>query len=170
MSFFIIVGGHITEHDFEYLKKVSGRRLEATIVPGQRPKSKELLNESQSFAIEIMSKSLEYLDQDCSIEDALKIFKSKSVHHLPITKNGVLKGLISDRDVLWLEKFDLTEHSKLSEFMSKTILCCHEDTPIEHLAKVMVNEQISALPVIDKDFGLVGIVTHHDILRWIYDF
>ncbi|MCO4792353.1 MAG: CBS domain-containing protein [Bacteriovoracaceae bacterium] len=170
MSFYIIVGGHITEHDFEYLKKVSGRRLEATVVPGQKAQPRDLLNDSQSFAIEIMSKSLEFLDQDCSIEEALKVFKTKSVHHLPITKKGVLKGLISDRDVLWLEKFDLTKHSKLSEFMSKTILCCHEETPIEHLAKVMVNEQISALPVINKDDELVGIVTHHDILRWIYDF
>ena len=171
MPFFIVVDGHITEHQFEYLIKPSGRRLEATIVPGQTTSSKKTLpQDSNTFAIEVMSKSLEFLDQEKSIDEALKVFKSKKVHHLPITKNGILKGLVSDRDVLWLEKFDLAEHSKLSQFMSKTVLCCEEDTPINHLAKVMVNEHISALPVVDKKANLVGIVTHHDILRWIYDF
>lgn len=171
MSFYIVVDGHITEHNFEYLNKNSGRRLEATIVTGDNASNKNPLpRDSSTYAIEVMSKTLQFLEQDKSIEEALKIFKSKSVHHLPITKNGVLKGLVSDRDVLWMERFDLTEHSKLSQFMSKTVLCCEEDTPIDHLAKVMVEEHISALPVIDKKAHLVGIVTHHDILRWIYDF
>ena len=171
MSFYIVIDGHMTSHHFEYLDKSFGRRLDATVVPGRDSSSKKSLPANPStFAIEIMSKSLEFLDQDTPISEALKIFKTKNVHHLPITKDNVLKGLVSDRDVLWLEKFDLTEHSKLSEFMSRTILCCEEDTPISHLAKVMVNEHVSALPVVDKEAKLVGIVTHHDILRWIYDF
>lgn len=171
MPFYIVIDGHMTEHNFEYLTGPSGRRLEATVVPNTASKVKKSPpGDLETFAIEIMSKSIEFLEQDSSIEKALNLFKSKKVHHLPITKDGVLKGLVSDRDVLWLEKFDLTKNSKLSQFMSRTILCCEEDTPISHLAKVMVNEHVSALPVIDKKAKLVGIVTHHDILRWIYDF
>ena len=171
MPFYIVVDGHLTEHHFDYLTQSSGRRLEATVIPGRpNPDKRDLPVDSNTYAIEIMSKAIEFLDQDSSIEDALKLFKDKGVHHLPITKGPVLKGLVSDRDVLWLEKFDLTEHSKLSQFMSRTILCCEEETPIDQLAKVMVHEKISALPVIGKDDELVGIVTHHDILRWVYDF
>ncbi len=170
MSFFIVIDGHRTEHHFEYLTKASGRRLEATVVPSSNKSKKPLPADSNTYAIEVMSKSIESLDQDSSVEESLKLFKEKNIHHLPITRDGVLKGLVSDRDVLWLKKFDLTKHSKLSQFMSRTILCCEEETPINFLAKVMVNEHISALPVVDKKANLVGIVTHHDILRWIYDF
>lgn len=171
MSFFIVIDGHRTEHHFEYLNQETGRRLEATLVPSDSARAKKPLPaNSNTFAIEVMSKSIESLEQESSIQDALNLFKKKKIHHLPITKKGVLKGLVSDRDVLWLEKFDLTKHSKLSQFMSRTILCCEEETPISHLAKVMVNEHISALPVVDNEANLVGIVTHHDILRWIYDF
>lgn len=171
MPFLIIVGGRITKHNFDYLSTPTGRRLDDTIVPGKAPSpKKELPKDSNIFAIEIMSKSIQYLEQNSNIDEAIKIFKDKKIHHLPVTRKGVLNGLISDRDILWLEKFDLTRDSKLSQFMSKTVLCCEEDTPIAHLAQVMVNEHISALPVVDKEAHLVGIVTHHDILRWIYDF
>lgn len=171
MPFYIVIDGHMTKHHFDYLSVESGRRLDATKTPGSNaaPKDKSL-EESTTYAIEIMSKSLQYLDQDTTIEDALRLFKDKGIHHLPITKDSILKGLVSDRDVLWLEKFDLTKNSKLSQFMSRTILCCEEETPISHLAKVMVNEKVSALPVINSEAKLVGIITHHDILRWVYDF
>ena len=171
MSFLIIVGGHITKHEFDYLNTVSGRRLEVTLVPGKiQSEKKALPKDENTYAIEVMSRSIQTLDQSTSTEKALKLFKKNNFHHLPITKDGKLKGLISDRDILWLEKFDLDKNSTLSHFMSKTVLCCEEETPISDLAKVMVNEHISALPVVDKDAHLVGIVTHHDILRWIYDF
>lgn len=171
MPFLIIVGGQITKHNFDYLSTPTGRRLDDTIVPGKIPSpKKELPKDSNTFAIEIMSKDIESLEQDTPTAEALKIFKTKNLHHLPITKKGTLKGLVSDRDILWLEKFDVNRNTGLSKFMSKTVLCCEEETPVSDIAKVMVNEHISALPVIDKDAKLVGIVTHHDILRWIYDF
>lgn len=170
MAFYIVVNGHLTNHNFDYLTSISGRRLDPTLVPNSPQKSKVLPKNANTFAIEIMSKELYFLEEKTSIKESLKIFKEKKVHHLPITSKGVLKGLVSDRDILWLEKFDLTENSKLAQFMSRTVLCCEEETPIEHLAKVMVNEHISALPVINKESKLTGIITHHDILRWIYDF
>ena len=170
MPFFIVVDGHLTNHKFEYLTGNTGPQPEATLVPGREVMKKGLPADADTFAIELMCKDVHFLDQDSSVTEALDLFKDKGIHHLPITKKGLLKGLVSDRDVLWLERFDLTEHSKLSQFMSKTILCCGEDTPIHELAKVMVHEKVSALPIISDDSKLVGIITHHDILRWIYDF
>ncbi len=171
MPFYIIVDGHVTKHTFDYLTQATSRRLDDTLIPGKTPQVKKTLpRDSNTFAIEIMTKDIQSLEQNTPTDEALKIFRSKNLHHLPITKKGILKGLVSDRDVLWLEKFDVTRNASLSKYMSKTVLCCGEETPISDLAKVMVNEHISALPVIDKDAKLVGIVTHHDILRWIYDF
>lgn len=170
MPFYIVVDGHLTDHHFEYLSGSTGRRLDPTVVPGKTPLKKGLPVDAGTYAIEVMSKKVFSLDYDSSVLDALEVFKKEGIHHLPITKEGVLKGLVSDRDVLWLERFDLTEHSTLKSFMTRMVLCCGEETPIDELAKVMVNEKISALPVIGKDSKLVGIVTHHDILRWIYDF
>jgi CBS domain-containing protein len=170
MAFFIVVDGHLTNHSFDYLDNPSGRRLDPTLVPGKEQTKKGLPVDGNTYAIEIMSKKVHFLEQSSSVDEALELFKKEGIHHLPITKDGVLKGLVSDRDVLWLERFDVTEHNNLDSFMSRTILCCDEETPIEHLAKVMVNEKVSAVPIIGKDSKLVGIVTHHDILRWIYDF
>ena len=164
--FYVIVDGIVSEIQLSYLQFSTGKRLEPTMVPGQSPQSHDL-NQSK-YAIELMSKEVITQGSEVSVKEALGIFKTKKIHHLILTKGANVVGIVSDRDLLWVEKIHLSEHAMAKQFMAKTILCCHEETSIEFIAKVMVKEEISALPVIDSNHTLSGIITHHDLLQLLY--
>jgi len=174
MAFYIISKGKLSLIDFEYLTNPGGSRIDKTVVPEERT-SRDLLKElkqqqaKETYAIEIMSKPVETLPFDALAEDALKTFEQKNFHHLVLTEGDLVKGLISSKDLAFLTSLELEGMAMASQFMSKMILACNEETPIDHLARVMVNEKISAIPVVDGSEFLTGIVTHHDLLRWIFE-
>lgn len=168
--FFILSKGKLSQVEFGYLGKDSGVRLDPTLVPD---KNKPVIIKKQkapsTFAIEIMSSPVISIDHEALVGEALKIFSEKGIHHLVLTSEDQVKGLISDRDVSWVEKLELNEHAMAGQFMSSMVLVCHEETPLDHLAKVMVREGVSAIPVVNSFQQLTGIVTHHDLLRWIFE-
>jgi CBS domain-containing protein len=167
MSFYIISNGKLTGISFDYLSEKSGNRLEKTL-GGNRPVSVKREKAAVTYAIEIMSKPVVSLEIGSTAKEALSTLEDKSIHHIVLVEGDEVKGLISDRDLSWLRKLKLDEFACVSQFMSSMILACDEETPIDHLAKVMVKEHISALPVVNKSLQLTGIVTHHDILKWIF--
>lgn len=172
MAFFILSKGKLTGIDFDYLGGNTGNRLDDTLVPGKahhqgvRIKQRDGI---ETFAIEIMSKPVITLPIDAMAEEATKLFSEAHFHHVVLTKGDEVKGLVSSKDLAFLTGLDLEGHAMASQFMSSMILVCDEDTPIDHIAKVMVKEEISAIPVVDKEQFLTGIVTHHDLLRWIFE-
>lgn len=170
MSFYVLSKGNLTQIEFDYLIGAAGERLEPTLVPGKATlKSHQVSPAAKSYAIEIMSSPVISIDAKSNVEDALKTLKEKNIHHLVLTQGPYVKGLISDRDLSWLAKFELDKNAQVYQFMSNMILACHEETRIDHVAKVMVKENISAIPVVNDESELTGVVTHHDLLRWIYE-
>lgn len=167
--FYVIMNGILSEIQLSYLAHPTGKRLEKTLTSHSHRQDPEVLSSQKTYAIEVMSKSVITESDEISVEKALKIFKENHIHHLILNnKKARVVGLVSDRDLLWVEKIHVAEHAMAKQFMAKTILCCHENTPIDHIARVMVQENISALPVLSDEHKLAGIVTHHDLLKWFY--
>lgn len=167
MAFYMIMGGKIMNHDFAYLSGKTGRRLDKTLSP--RSRVEEKADQSvHSWVIQIMSRDFITLKPENSVQEAVAIFKEKGIHHVPLVKENKLVGIVSDRDIMWLEAMEMGKYTTLEQFMNKVVLACHEDTPIDHLAHVFYNEEVNGMPVINDKSELVGIVTHRDILRWIY--
>jgi len=54
---------------------------------------------------------------------------------------------------------------KVKDVMSRNVICVHTDDSILAAARLMLQNRISGLPVIDKDNELIGIVTEGDFLR-----
>ena len=165
--FYVIVDTIVSEIQLSYLSYESGNRLEKTLV-GKNQKRETFKEDDQAYVIESMSKNVILHDHEISVEAALKVFEENHIHHLVLTKNKRVAGIVSDRDLLWVKKMNLAEHAMAKQFMAKTILCCNEETPIDYVAKVMVKEEISALPVINDEHILTGIITHHDLLKRLY--
>lgn len=168
MPFFMVINNKMSVHEFDYLEKVTGRRLEPTLSPKVKHLS-HVDSSVDSWVAEIMSRKLIYLSPNDQVDEAIKLLKKENIHHIPIVHNFKLVGMVSDRDILWLKNMDMDKNSTLKQFMSKVILVCHEDTPVDHLAHVFYKESVNGMPVIDDEQKLVGMVTHHDILRWVYD-
>ncbi len=166
MAFYLIINGKLTDHEFEYLSKDSGRRLEPTKAP--IAKKKQRADQSpNSYVIEIMQKDVKTLNSSDSIESALNLFRNKDIHHLPVLNDYHLEGFLSHKDLLTHSKTDTKQ--TLNNIMNDLVIVCDENTALDHLAKVFYTEKINGMPVINSKNKLVGIVTHHDILRWVFD-
>jgi CBS domain-containing protein len=51
--------------------------------------------------------------------------------------------------------------------MNTLVVVATEDTPLAHIARVLLEEKISSIPIINKAFHLTGMITRSDLLRAI---
>jgi len=125
------------------------------------------------LAQDIMSAPVQTLTPETSLTEAWAFLKAKGFRHLPIVSaEGLLVGIVSDRDLLRCSS--LLEHhaaqvtqQAVSTIMATQVLTATPATEIHELARVMLAEHISALPIIDDGRRLVGLVTISDILRCV---
>nr|MBI3613810.1 CBS domain-containing protein [Nitrospirota bacterium] len=125
------------------------------------------------LAQDIMSAPVQTLRPDTSLTEAWAFIKTHGFRHLPIAAtDGTLAGILSDRDLLRCSS-QLENHAAqplqqtVATIMATQVLTATPTTEIHELARVMLAERISALPVIDNHHRPIGIVTISDILRCV---
>lgn len=114
----------------------------------------------------IMIKNLITLGPESTVSHAVEIFKSKKIHHIPITDEGRLVGLLTTHD-LWNkfvapENFDST---LIKDVMAKKLIKLDPEDKIGTAAELFLDNRFHALPVV-SDGILVGLVTTFDVLRY----
>ncbi len=114
------------------------------------------------FAHQIMSSPVITLHKEASLLEAQSLFVERRFRHVPIVEMGRLVGILSDRDIL--AHINQGQASQIKDYMSHEVLTAAEETTIHDLARVMFEERIGALPILEKD-TLSGIITRSDILR-----
>lgn len=117
---------------------------------------------------------------DMTIQAADALMKQEKVHRLPVLdKNNRLVGVISERDILKATPSPVTTLSAyemnalLSELtvvkiMKKNPPTITIDTSVEEAARIMVDQDVSCLPVMDGK-KLVGIVSKTDMLKMVLE-
>jgi CBS domain-containing protein len=111
--------------------------------------------------------------------EAVALMAEHGFKHLPITDEaGHLVGIISDRDVrtaigdpaeaLGRELTEL-EELPISTVMTAPAESVREDAPLVEVAHRLAHESIGALPVVDADGRVVGIVSYVDVVRKLLD-
>ena len=120
-------------------------------------------------AADLMTKNLITIDKSRKLSDALDLMLKKGVHRLIVTDNGKLCGIITAMDImetLGSYKYGRSTTSRLhvATAMTKNPLTVNPDASIKECAKLMVENRISSLPVVEND-ELVGIITTTDLLR-----
>lgn len=120
---------------------------------------------SRSCVGDVMIRDVVTIGLGSSVEDAAKIMMEEGVTHLPvISGNDRLAGIVTAWDV---SKAVAMKYSKLEEIMTKDVITSLLDDPIYRAAKQMNEYNISALPVVDKDQKVIGMVTGDGISRLI---
>ena len=172
MAFFLYTNGQFRNHFFDYLSPEAEKaRLEKTL-PAGLPQKKNSRNPKgkQYFAIEVMSKHLITLKGDTPLPEAMALLEKRKIHHIPVVNNNEeLMGMISDRDLLKLDGDSLFNLISLKDIMSTLVIVAHEETEVGQIARVLVREKVSAIPIVNKDMKLVGIVSRVDILKLVVD-
>jgi len=124
---------------------------------------------------EIMSTNLTTLDQEARLLDAALLMRSSGFRHLPIVHGGRLVGLVSDRDIQratpsLLGKVSQEEYNRIFEttpitrIMRRDVLTVAPTTPIRDAVRLLYENKLGCLPVVEGENHLVGIVTVTDLL------
>lgn len=122
---------------------------------------------------DIMTREVIYASPACPLDEAIRLFETHRFRHLPVADDGKLVGMISDRDIAlatgWiLASYRSSEEGEgpqtVGEIMRTKIRCLPDHAPVNEAAALMLDERISALPLI-KDKQLVGLLTTTDLLR-----
>ena len=127
------------------------------------------------LAQDLMTSPVISLPSDGTLLEAWSLMKHKGIHHLPVTSvHGTLVGMISNHDLLpyahEVESVNSPGPSaghKLARVMSSRVLSATPTTEIREIAHVMLDEHVSAIPILDSSRHPVGILTTSDILRAI---
>ena len=113
---------------------------------------------------------------DMSISDASAKMKAEKVHRLPVLDDDKhLVGVISEKDILLaapspastLSTYEinyLLSKLKVKNIMSRNPVTISRDTTIEEAVRLMVENDLSCLPVMDSGY-LVGIVSKSDLFK-----
>jgi acetoin utilization protein AcuB len=126
-----------------------------------------------------MTKKIFVVSPDDYLAEAMTVMREQRVKHLPVLKNGKLKGIISDRDIkdyspskaTSLDIYELhylLAKTKIKQIMKTKVIYTSPDTPIEEAAMTMLDENIGCLPVVDGGI-VVGIISDRDIFRAMVD-
>jgi acetoin utilization protein AcuB len=125
---------------------------------------------------ERMSSPVITVAQDLPIMEALNVMKTNQIRRTPVVdKKGRLVGIISDKDLLDASPSDATSLSvweinyllsqiTVREIMTKEVMTVTKDTPLEVAARIMADNKIGGIPILDGD-DLVGLITETDLFK-----
>ncbi len=124
-----------------------------------------------------MSHSPKTIRPDSLVVEAEKIMQEEGIRGLPVVdKHNTLVGIVTlntlrkvmPSPATTLSKYEvnyLLAKMTVEEVMTKKVITCTPDMPVEEAALLMNKHKIAHLPVVDKDNKLVGIITETDLLR-----
>jgi acetoin utilization protein AcuB len=126
---------------------------------------------------DLMTTKVFTVEQHDLIDRVFFLIHYEKIRHLPVIEKGKVIGIVSDRDlykvlgpknnsnVIEGESEMHVVHKKVQTIMHRGVITIHPDAYASEAATVMANNRIGALPVVDKDNHLLGIISATDILR-----
>ncbi len=119
------------------------------------------------FVSDLMSTHLVTLAPSDNLGLADAIFQNARVRHLPVTDNGKLVGLLTQRDLLRaLQDGRVARERRAEEVMIKEVVTVTPDTALRHAVKRMLHRKLGCLPIVDAEGALVGILTEADLAKF----
>lgn len=94
------------------------------------------------------------------ISDAMALMEKYKISGVPVTVNGRLVGILTNRDL----KFETGMTKRVSEVMTrKKLITASVGTDLDAAKEILHKYKIEKLPIVDKDFNLKGLITIKDI-------
>lgn len=126
-----------------------------------------MMNEKVST---IMSTELQTAGPEDPLSNVIDVFKKHKIHHLPIVEDGKLKGLITTSDLMWANKsFDEYKNVKIGDVMTTKLATLEPDAKVGTAAQIFLKNWFHALPIVDDQGTLLGIITTFDVLRYNFE-
>ena len=101
-----------------------------------------------------------FLSPDNILQDAHDLMEKYRISGVPVTENGKLVGIITNRDL----RFETEMHTKIGQSMTREhLITAPVGTTLEQAKEILRHHRIEKLPLVDKAGNLKGLVTIKDI-------
>ena len=92
--------------------------------------------------------------------EAVRLMDERNIGGVPITVNGRLVGILTRRDLRFLDSKD----RPISEIMTKdNLVTAPENTKLEDAERILLENKVEKLLLVDDDYQLKGLITIRDI-------
>lgn len=127
---------------------------------------KDILHKPEETQVALlMSSKPVTITSEKTLADAARLMMQKNVRRLPVLEDGKLVGIISVSDLISAvaKLKDATEIQK--EYVSPRTVAVWENTPVKVVGRIMELAKVDALPILDSDNVLTGIISERDLIR-----
>ena len=132
----------------------------------------------QELVKDWMTRDVLTITPDTTLPEAHRLMVQNQVRRLPVIQDGRLVGIVTRGDVRGAEPSGATTLSiwelnylisnlKIEQIMTPDPLTISQNATIGEAARLMMDNKISGLPVVDDEGKVVGIITESDIFRLI---
>ncbi len=100
------------------------------------------------------------LPPNATVGEAREIMSGHNISGVPITVNGRLRGILTRRDLRFLEENDL----RIEDVMTKdNLVTAPADTSLEEADRILTKNKVEKLLLVDDEYRLIGLITIKDI-------
>jgi CBS-domain-containing membrane protein len=134
-----------------------------------------MLQAQPQTVADLMSRDIIAVHPDDAIGNILEAMERFRFRHLPVVKDDMLVGLVTQKDLLRASSSSLSEQAeernaiiakaKVHSIMTDVVLSASPDDPLAKAGREMFEAKVGCLPVVNADGKLVGIVTESDFIR-----
>ena len=112
----------------------------------------------------IMSEDVQFVNREQDLKDAAKLLYDNRIHGLPVVNNRKqLVGIISPNDILKHLPKDINQ--KIEDYFTHLVVPVYHETPINIVMEILGVTNGHALPVINDERKLCGVVTDGDLFK-----
>ncbi len=126
-------------------------------------KSGRLSDEQNPDVSTCMTSQVSAATLDTSLQDAFSMCLSLGVRHLPVMEDGVIVGIVSDRDLRAAAHSGHEKRIRLGDIMAHIVEVVAPETLLSEAALQMVEQKVTTLPVLRHE-QLVGMLSLSDVL------
>src|ERR1051325_6498432 len=99
---------------------------------------------------------------DAKVSDALEMMRKYKISGVPITKNGKLVGILTNRDLRFESRFDVPIENVMTK---EKLITVAVGTTLEDAEKILHEHRVEKLLVVDENYNLKGLITVKDIQK-----
>jgi CBS domain-containing protein len=132
-------------------------------------------HELPSTVSEMMTTDVVSVEESDHLSNLLESLRALRFRHLPVTDGNRLIGLLTERDLLRLSTSNLLPHRvtqdhalferfRVRDVMQRDVVTVTPETPVRDAGKLLLDQKLGCLPVVNAANELVGILTSSDFV------
>lgn len=111
----------------------------------------------------LMTRNPVTISPDKSIVDAARVILEKKIRRLPVVDDNSLMGIITIADIIGaIARLNIT--SPISQYLGDNVVSVWSDTPIVVVGSIMELADVKAVPLLDSNLDLLGVVSDKDLI------